>query len=111
MSVYQPSSLTVLLQQEAVERIESVERQIAKAVWAKVDSMPVARHDTLSPKELQTLLGMISGISLADDAERRGVSLKTLQTHQQRIREKLGIPYTRDIVKYAFKIAFERGKP
>lgn len=108
MSLYQPASLVALLQQEAIDRIESVERQMERAVKERIESMPIARHDTLTPRELQVVLGMIAGEDVDGTAARMKLHRNTVQTYQQRAKEKLGLTNTRDLVSYVFKIAFQR---
>jgi DNA-binding NarL/FixJ family response regulator len=55
----------------------------------------------VSNRESQTLLLLAKGLSNQDIATAMGVSIKTVETHFQRLKEKLGIPGTAALRQYA----------
>ncbi|GAB6907272.1 Nar family two-component system response regulator [Desulfosarcina cetonica] len=57
--------------------------------------------NTLTDRELEVFRLLGSGLSTRDIASRLGLSIKTIGTYRDRIKDKLGIPTTADLVRRA----------
>lgn len=60
-------------------------------------------HEQLSNREMETLLGLVSGSSLSEIADNLDLSVKTISTYRARVLEKLGLDSNADLIKYAIK--------
>lgn len=62
---------------------------------------PRALHETLSPRELQVLRLVASGLSLKEIAAQLALGEKTISTYRQRIAVKLGLSTNVELTRYA----------
>lgn len=61
----------------------------------------VLPHTLLSNREYQVFLLLVGGKSVTDIAGQLNVSVKTVSTHKVRIKEKMGLGNTSELVRYA----------
>ena len=61
------------------------------------------RHESLSPREMQVMLKIVSGVPLTEIGVQMCVSVKTVGTHRHRILEKLGVTSNAELVQYAVR--------
>lgn len=66
-------------------------------------SAPRAQHETLSPRELQVLRLVASGLSLKEIAAQLALGEKTISTYRQRIAMKLGVSTNVELTRYALR--------
>jgi len=66
-----------------------------------VDSYFRRGAEPLTPRQRETLKLIAEGFSTKEIAAQLGVSIKTVETHRQQLRERLGIHDTAGLVKYA----------
>jgi DNA-binding NarL/FixJ family response regulator len=64
---------------------------------------PAHAHDTLSDREMQTLLLIASGKRLSDIAEELTLSPKTVSVYRARVLEKLGLSNNSELTVYAIR--------
>jgi DNA-binding CsgD family transcriptional regulator len=67
-------------------------------------SINSASEDTLSPRESEILSLVASGMMSKEIADRLYISVHTVNTHRQRILEKLGADNSREAIVYAQKL-------
>ncbi len=60
-------------------------------------------HESLSPREMQVMLKIASGVPLTEIGVQMCVSVKTIGTHRHRILEKLGVASNAELVQYAVR--------
>jgi DNA-binding NarL/FixJ family response regulator len=60
-------------------------------------------HELLSPRELQVLGKIATGMQIKDIAEELGLSVKTISTYRARILAKLNLQNTAELIRYAFE--------
>lgn len=60
-----------------------------------------APHESLSKREFEIFLALVSGKSLNDIAADLSISNKTVSTHKSRLMEKMGFSSNADMVRYA----------
>jgi DNA-binding NarL/FixJ family response regulator len=60
-------------------------------------------HTSLSNREYQVFLALVSGRSLIDIAEDLKLSPKTVSTHKLRLMQKLGVDSVSELVRYAMR--------
>lgn len=65
---------------------------------------PPRRRALLSPREQAVLRLLAQGHSYRECAEQLGIGVKTVETYQRRLREKLNLDNTAALVKYAVSI-------
>lgn len=63
----------------------------------------VLPHTLLSNREYQIFLLLVGGKSVTDIAGQLNVSVKTVSTHKVRIKEKMGLGNTSELVRYAIE--------
>jgi DNA-binding NarL/FixJ family response regulator len=64
---------------------------------------PRAAHEALSPRELQVLRLVASGLSLKEIADQLSLGEKTISTYRQRIAAKLGVSTNVELTRYALR--------
>ena len=69
-----------------------------------------ATGPVLSDRELEVLELIGSGLGSSTIAQRLGVSLKTVQSHREHIKAKLGLSHAADLVRYAFNWCNREGE-
>ena len=69
------------------------------------------RHVTLSDREFEVFRLLVSGRSVGDIADQLNLSAKTVSTHKTRIQEKMGLPSTAELVRYALEHNLLDGRP
>lgn len=60
-------------------------------------------HDTLSKREYDVFLLLVSGISSADIAKKLAISATTVSTYRARIMEKMGMKSNAELIRYAIE--------
>jgi len=75
---------------------------VRRAADGQRDSDPSA-VERLSDRELEVFELIGRGLKTRDIAERLFVSVKTVETHRHRIKEKLGLPTGLEVVRYAIR--------
>lgn len=91
---------------QAVRAVYTEGRYISPAVGAALleyarAEQPGARHDALSPRELQVLQRIVEGQAASEIADGLSLSVKTVSTYRRRLLDKLGLTGTADLVRYA----------
>ncbi len=88
----------------ALEGRKYVTPLLAERLANLVDgTAPHAQHDTLSPRELQVLRLVASGLSLKQIASQLSLGEKTISTYRQRIAAKLGVSTNVELTRYALR--------
>jgi two-component system, NarL family, invasion response regulator UvrY len=78
--------------------------EIANALLETVTGLSAGQaHDSLSEREMQTLLRIASGQKLSDIAQALFLSPKTVSVYRARVLEKLGLQGNADIATYAIR--------
>lgn len=88
---------------------EAVEKRLAeqKAETSQHEAPPV---ETLSDRELEVFTLIGQGFAPRHIADRLGVSVKTVETHRQRIRRKLGLESAAVLARYAVQWHADHGE-
>lgn len=77
----------------------SISRAVVEAYLAKTELPP----EPLTPRERQVLQLLAEGKTAKEMAELLGISIKTIESHRTRIKEKLDIHETAGLVRYAIR--------
>ena len=86
----------------AIRTVAKGERYVCAAVSAYLgDKRAHGTHAALSNRELQVLCLMASGLPPREIAAKLHVSVKTVATHRQRMRRKLGLQSSAAAIAYA----------
>lgn len=88
---------------EAVARAAGGGSYVSPAVRATLDSADAASGGPLTPRERDVVVRIAAGRTTREIADALGISVKTVETHRQRIMEKLGCRKVTDIVLYAVR--------
>lgn len=64
----------------------------------QIEDLP---HTTLSDREHQVLLLLVSGVAVSEIAEQLHLSVKTISTHKARLLQKMGMSNQTELVRYA----------
>jgi two-component system response regulator NreC len=67
------------------------------------DSMVTRFNDSLSPREIDVLRLLAMGHTSQEIADVLYLSIKTVETHKSRIKEKLGLTGRAQLVRYAIQ--------
>jgi DNA-binding NarL/FixJ family response regulator len=68
-------------------------------------------HDELSNRELEVLRLMGLGFGTRQIAEELGLSIKTIETYQSHLKEKLGLRNSRELVQSAIEWTLRNQSP
>lgn len=83
---------------------EKVSRILAKAYMNQAQRKnEQAEQHALSERETEVLRGFADGLSYKEIAAQLSISPRTVETHRNRIMEKLGLGSLADLIKYALK--------
>ena len=87
----------------AIRKIASGGRFIDPTMVEALAFMSTQRapHESLSKREFEIFLALVSGKSLNDIAADLSISNKTVSTHKSRLMEKMGFGSNADMVRYA----------
>ena len=85
------------------------ERMLQRAVGAKVKDLSRSPLDALADRELEVFRLIGQGVKTADIAERLHLSVKTVETYRDRIREKLDLEDGTTLGHYATQWVLENG--
>ncbi len=69
------------------------------------------RLPKLSPRETQVLAGVADGLANCEIAAKLGISTRTVETHRERVRLKLNVKGTAQLVKWAIKFGVSSAEP
>jgi DNA-binding NarL/FixJ family response regulator len=75
--------------------------QISRALAA--DNASDAPHETLSPRECEVFLKRALRHTISRIARALNSGVKTVETHQRRVLQKMGMKNTEDLARYAFE--------
>src|SRR6185503_15589762 len=82
-----------------------VSRKISVVVLNKFlqskSGVPSGPIESLSDRELQVFQMLGSGMSTRQIAAKLGLSIKTVESHREKIKHKLGLPTGKDLVRQA----------
>lgn len=76
----------------------AVAEQLAFQAMPQVEDLP---HTTLSDREHQVLLLLVTGTPVSEIAEQLHLSVKTISTHKARLLQKMGLSNQTELVRYA----------
>lgn len=76
---------------------------VLKDYAASVSDSRQSAFSVLTPREREVLQMMAEGNAMKNIAQRLGVSIKTIETHRQRIMDKLEIHSVAELTKYAIR--------
>lgn len=92
---------------EAVHRIHSggryIPAELAEKLAFKLGTADAPAHEVLSDREFQVFRRIASGKSTTEIAQELNLSVKTVSTYRTRIREKMDLKNTAEIVRYAMR--------
>jgi DNA-binding NarL/FixJ family response regulator len=93
---------------DAVRSVARGERYLTASLANRLASRAgvpehVARHETLSDRELQVLCMIASGTRLTDIATALGLSVKTVSTYRARILRKTRLNSTEELIQHAIR--------
>ena len=60
--------------------------------------------ESITPREKEVLQMVAQGLINREVAERLGISVRTVEAHRARLREKLGLRTVSDLVRYAIRL-------
>jgi DNA-binding NarL/FixJ family response regulator len=109
VAVFQAGAAGYLLKGAAPSELVTAVRTVASGrrfITAEVADLLAkhAAHPTLlSPREVEILGHLASGMRVGDVATHLHVSIKTVSTHKFRLMQKLGVDNLSDLVRYALK--------
>lgn len=92
---------------DAVRKIASGGRFVSAQVAQRLEgapAAPAALHDSLTAREMQVFLMIVSGQSVTDIAVELDLTLSTVNTHLGRVRAKLGVSSLAGVVSYAHQV-------
>jgi two-component system invasion response regulator UvrY len=78
----------------------SLAEELAGALAGELESEP---HEALSDREYQVMCLLAAGNTVTEIATELSLSVKTISTYRARIREKLGLKNTSEIIRYALR--------
>lgn len=88
---------------EAVARVAAGGSYVSAAARAALEAADTAGGQGLTPREREVVAQIAAGRTTREIADVLGISVKTVETHRQRIMEKLGCRKVTDIVLYAVR--------
>jgi DNA-binding NarL/FixJ family response regulator len=83
---------------------EAVAAQIIRGAFGGVRRRPENPIDRLSNRELQVLQLVAMGLSTRETAQSLNLSIKTIESHRQRIRSKLNLRSGTQLVRFAINL-------
>jgi DNA-binding NarL/FixJ family response regulator len=93
---------------EAIAAITAGGTYLSAAISGRL-SRSQAPRPVLSMRESEILAGLARGQASRQIAERLNLSVRTVETHRQNIRRKLGLEGQAELIKYAVEHALETG--
>ncbi len=89
----------------AIEAISRGKRFFSPSVMSALSPAPArgGEDDPLTPREREVVVGIAMGKTAKEIASELGISGKTVETHRERIMQKLDCHRIADIVRYAMK--------
>lgn len=87
----------------AVARIAAGGTYVSAAARAALDAAAATGEGPLTPREREVVTRIAAGRTTREIAAELEISVKTVETHRQRIMEKLGCRKSADIVRYAVR--------
>lgn len=88
---------------EAVANVVAGDHYISASARAALAAAEAADVGPLTPREREVVVQIAAGRTTREIADALGISVKTVETHRQRIMEKLGCRKATDIVLYAVR--------
>jgi DNA-binding NarL/FixJ family response regulator len=88
-----------------------VSAKMLKQLAAGVANPQRSIHDELSNRELEVLRLMGLGFGTRQIAEELGLSIKTIETYQSHLKEKLGLRNSRELVQSAIEWTLRNQSP
>jgi DNA-binding NarL/FixJ family response regulator len=85
------------------------ERMLQRAVGGALEGLTRSPLDVLADRELEVCRLIGEGVKTADIAERLHLSVKTVETYRDRIRQKLGLSDGTKLAHYATQRVLENG--
>jgi two-component system, NarL family, nitrate/nitrite response regulator NarL len=85
----------------AIDTVHRGEKYFSSGVGRVVEEEPAPSGQALSARELQVLKRIADGLSNKEIAGRLSLSVRTIETHRERIMRKLGIHTVAGLTKYA----------
>jgi DNA-binding NarL/FixJ family response regulator len=85
---------------EAIDAIAAGRTYLSAAISGRM-SRSQAPRPVLSPRESEILAGLARGHASRQIAETLGLSVRTVETHRQNIKRKLGLEGQAELIKYA----------
>jgi two-component system invasion response regulator UvrY len=76
----------------------SLTEELAGALGGELEGEP---HEALSNREYQVMCLLAAGYTVTEIAAQLSLSVKTISTYRSRIRVKLGLKNTAEIIRYA----------
>lgn len=80
---------------------DRIEKSIVRAYAGMADKRDQSIMDALSDREREVFLLLGRGMSARDVADKLSLSVKTIETHRARIKQKLGIPTSQKLTAMA----------
>ncbi len=86
---------------------EQVAERVMAALGGRESRVGASAIDRLSDRERQVFMLVGEGLATRDIADRLSISVKTVESHYEHIKDKLGLPSGRDLVRLALSWAHE----
>lgn len=81
---------------------ENIVARLLRQRGSKPDE-PAMKELGLSDRELEVLQYLGEGLNTRDIAERLNLSIKTIDSHRENLKEKLGLKHSAELLQYAFR--------
>lgn len=88
----------------AIDAVTAGRTYLSAAISGRMSRSQVPRP-VLSPRESEILAGLARGLASRQIAEKLSLSVRTVETHRQNIRRKLGLEGQAELIKYAVEHA------
>ena len=102
---------------EAIRLLMRGQHFLSQKVSAKIvgklvggGTQPQAVHESLSDRELEVLEMLGEGLGSREIAEKLKLSIKTIESHREHLKEKLHLDSAPELVRYAFNWVRDRDK-
>lgn len=102
-----------VLKEDAFEQLAAAVAAVARgerffSPTALAGFAPEAADGILTPREREVVALVAAGKTTREIAAELGISLKTVETHRQRVMQKLGFHKAAEVVQYAVKMGLVR---